>query len=241
MRIRFIFVAICLFIYVFIGLLCYPFYILSNRRMFNFLVRFCAVMVLKLAGIKFDVTGLENITPGEKYLIVSNHQSIVDIPVIAAALPVNMRIFAKKEIARVPLFGQVIWLYDFVFVDRRSRYNSVKSVKVMAKKMKFCSFLVFPEGTRTKTGFVGRFKSACLFPAFDNNVRVLPVALLDANKIVAPGKQEVRSGTVHLKVFEPVTPLEGESRQELADRLQKIIADYVDPTVGPKPEEEAEG
>lgn len=216
-----------LIVYMVWALLMYPFYMLSGKKIGKYLARNLFVVVLKICGVKIKVEGLENVNEDEKYLIVSNHQSVFDIPVIGAALPLNMRIIAKKELSRFPFFGQMLMLYDFVFVDRNNQRKAIRDLKKAANLLKHYSFLVFPEGTRSKDGYVGKFKTGAISLAFDGGVKVLPVALTGVNKIMKPGKLIVNKGTVDVKIFEPVSIDEGITRKEIAEKLHLIISEYV--------------
>ena len=218
---------IFLILYVIWGAVLYPFYILSGKKIGKYLVRNLFVVVLKICGVKVVVEGIENVDRNERYLVVSNHQSVFDIPVIGAVLPLNLRIFAKKELSRIPLFGQLMVLYDFVFVNRNNAREAVRDLKRATDKMKHYSFLVFPEGTRTKDGTVGKFKTGAISLAFDSREKILPVALVGVDKIMRPGKLIVNKGTVYVNIFPPVTLNENDSRKTVAEKLQFIISDHV--------------
>lgn len=186
-----------------------------------------AKLLIKSCSVECKVQGLENIDPKETYLIVANHRSIADIPIITAALPLNLRIMAKKELFSIPVFGQTMLLYDFVPIDRKNRRNAVKSLENAKKKIKTLSLLVFPEGTRSKTNQVGKFKSGALVLA-ESGCMILPVALEGAEKIMRPGSFGINSGIVEMTVLPPVRMAENETRQELAERLQKNISECLE-------------
>ena len=160
---RIIIVTPILILYLVIALLLFPLYVITRRRIGGPMFRGCTKLLMKIGGVKCDVEGIEHVDPNETYFVVANHRSIADIPIIASVLPLNLRIMAKRELFKIPFFGQIIWLYDFVPIDRRNRRNAVKSLKNAEKKMKTISFLVFPEGTRSKTGHVEKFKSGALW------------------------------------------------------------------------------
>lgn len=220
-----------LIIYMVWALILYPFYVLTDKKVGKYVVRNLFIVILKICGVKVEVEGIENVDENEKYLVVSNHQSVFDIPVIGAKLPLNLRIFAKKELSRIPCFGQLMLLYDFSFVDRKNKRQAVRDLKKAVKLMKFYSYLVFPEGTRTKDGSVGKFKSGAFAMAFDAGEKILPIAITGVDRIMKPGQLIVNPGTVKMKVLEPVSIETGESRKEIADRLQKIIAKNVNEEV----------
>ena len=220
-----------LIIYMTWALILYPVYVLTDKKIGKYVVRNLFVVVLKICGVKVEVEGLENVDENEKYLVVSNHQSVFDIPVISANMPLNLRIFAKKELSRIPYFGQMMLLYDFTFVDRKNKRQAVKDLKRAAELMKHYSYLVFPEGTRTKDGTVGKFKSGAFSLAFDTGERILPVAIKGVDRIMKPGQLIVNPGTVKMKILEPVSLNKGESRKDIADRLQRIISENVNQEV----------
>ena len=183
--------------------------------------------MLKMCGVRCKTEGLENITPDETYLVAANHQSIADIPIIGANLPINVRVLAKKEVFMIPFLGQAMWLYDFIAIDRKNRRRAVKSLEIAEKKMKYCSYLVFPEGTRSRDGHVGKFKSGALILT-EKGCKILPVALIGADRILKTGELDVHPGEVRIKIFPPTQIGEGETRQELAERLNALISGYVE-------------
>ena len=217
-------------LYVVIAILLFPFYFFSRgRRLGGIFLRSCSRILMKICRVTCDVEGLENINPDETYFVAANHQSIADIPIICAALPINMRILAKKELFKIPVFGQTLLLYDFVAVDRKNKRSAVKTLKTVEKKMKFCSFLVFPEGTRTKDGHVGQFKSGALFLT-ESGCTILPVAIIGLDKIMKTGSLAIHSGHVRIKIFPSTRIQEGETRHELAERLHDLISNYIEKT-----------
>ena len=224
---RFVRIVFVVAFYVLLSLILFPFHLLSGRKLGGKIFKHCSSVCLKTCGVTCTAEGLENITPGETYVVVANHQSIADIPIIGANLPINMRVLAKKELFAIPVFGQAMWLYDFVAIDRKNRRSAVKSLETAEKKMRYCSYLVFPEGTRSKTGHVGKFKSGALILT-ENGCKILPVAIIGADKILKAGEFDIHSGEIKVKIFPPTKTGENETRQELAERLQELISDYVE-------------
>ncbi len=225
---NFILSAAILAVYVVVAFLLFPFYFFSRgKKLGGLFLRSSSRILMKICRVTCDVEGLENINPEETYFVAANHQSIADIPIICAVLPLNMRILAKKELFKIPIFGQALLLYDFVAVDRKNRRSAVKTLKQVEKKMRFCSFLVFPEGTRTKDGRVGQFKSGALFLT-ESGCRILPVAIIGIDKIMKTGSLAIHSGHVKIKIFPPTAIMENEDRHELALRLQQQISAYVE-------------
>ena len=224
---RFLMIIFIVGFYVLLSFFIFPVHILSKRKLGGIVFRQCSAVMLKICGVRCKTEGLENITPDETYLVVSNHQSIADIPIIGANLPINLRVLAKKELFTIPVFGQAMWLYDFVAIDRKNRRSAVKSLERAEKKMKYCSYLVFPEGTRSRDGHVGKFKSGALILS-EHGCKILPVAMIGADRILKAGDFDIQSGDVRVKIFPPTQIAENETRQELAERLQDLISGYVE-------------
>ena len=97
---RFFLIIIIVGFYVLLSLILFPFYILSKRKLGGVIFKNCSSVLLKSCGVRCKTEGLENITPGETYLVVANHQSIADIPIIGANIPLNMRVLAKKNFSQ---------------------------------------------------------------------------------------------------------------------------------------------
>ncbi len=224
---RFVVIVFVVGFYVLLSLLLFPFHLLSRRKLGGKIFKNCSSVCLKTCGVRCTTEGLENITPDETYVVVANHQSIADIPIIGANLPINMRVLAKKELFAIPVFGQAMWLYDFVAIDRKNRRSAVKSLEIAEKKMRYCSYLLFPEGTRSRDGHVGKFKSGAL-TLTEHGCKILPVAIIGADKILKAGEFYIQSGHIHVKVFPSTTIGENETRQELAERLHELISSYVE-------------
>ena len=224
---RFLLIFLIVGFYVLLSFFIFPVHILSKRKLGGIVFRHCSSVLLKSCGVRGITEGLENITPDETYLVVANHQSIADIPLIGANIPLNVRVLAKRELFKIPVFGQAMWLYDFIAIDRKNRRRAVKSLERAQKKMKYCSYLVFPEGTRSRDGHVGKFKSGALILT-EKGCKILPVALIGADKILKAGKTDIHSGEVRIKIFPPTQIGENETRQELAERLHELISSYVE-------------
>lgn len=127
---------------------------------------------------KADVDGLQNIEKGKSYLIVCNHQSMLDILVLAARLPLLFKFLAKKELFSIPFVGWHMSLAKYIAVDRESvgsRHKALLDLSSWLKKG--ASVLFFPEGTRSPDGQIRAFKPAAFKAARDAGVDILPVVI----------------------------------------------------------------
>ncbi len=137
-----------------------------------------APFVLWSCGIKLVVKGLENIDPAQPYVLVSNHQSYLDIPVLFRAVTINLYFVAKKELKKIPFLGWYMMATGMIFIDRSNRAKSIASLQRAAKLIqKGKSVIMFPEGTRSKDGYLAEFKKGPFMLARQADVHVLPVGI----------------------------------------------------------------
>ncbi|HEY3251416.1 MAG TPA: lysophospholipid acyltransferase family protein, partial [Ignavibacteria bacterium] len=114
---------------------------------------------LLLYGVKVNLAGRENIEKGKGHIYVSNHLSYLDILVLLATIPDNIRMVYKREISRIPIFGWAMLACGFISIDRTNIKRAVKSLGKGASRIKKgLSVLIFPEGTRSRDGKTGEFK-----------------------------------------------------------------------------------
>jgi 1-acyl-sn-glycerol-3-phosphate acyltransferase len=163
-------------------------------------------VALFLAGTRIRVEGGERVGDARNAVIVANHVSHLDAPVLLQALGVDFRAVAKKEVFYVPVFNSVLRYAGFIEVDRSDRAQATRAIAraVDALKAGAC-FLIFPEGTRSRTGALGPFKKGGFVVAMDAGSRIVPVALQGTRELMPRGGFRIRPGTVTVRVLEPVS------------------------------------
>lgn len=162
-----------------------------------------ARLILKTSGVTVRVSGLERLDRSRSYVFAANHQSIYDIPVVFASLPFDLRIIAKASLGRIPFMGWHLRRAGHLLVDRSNPGAGV--VKKMAKLVGAQqSLIVFPEGTRSVDGVVGRFKGGSFVIAVEAGVPVVPVSIGGSRHVMLKGHLTVFPGEVLLTVHEPV-------------------------------------
>ena len=121
--------------------------------------------------------GVEKIDRKQPYVITINHTSMVDIPMLYR-IPLNFRWVSKREVFRIPFFGQMLTLHGDICIDRSSS-GAMAKVTTLGKKWlgRGASIAIFPEGTRSKDGEIHRFKSGAFTLAKEAGVPILPVVL----------------------------------------------------------------
>jgi 1-acyl-sn-glycerol-3-phosphate acyltransferase len=149
-------------------------------------------------------------------LFIGNHASLFDPPLMISTLPCRPVFIAKRELAWVPFLGWVIWLADFIFIDRGGRGTARKSLEKAAARIRTGqSIVAFPEGTRTLDGRLLPFKKGSFFLAFEAGVPVVPFAIYGGLETLPKGTWRVRGGPYRITVGAPLEPGHFENAEAL--------------------------
>ena len=147
------------------------------------------VIFLNLAGCPLKVVGKSNFKKGQNYVVVCNHNSLMDVPVTTPFMPNANKTIAKKSFAKIPLFG---WIYSAgsILVDRKSDQSRRNSLVQMKKTLSFgLDMVIYPEGTRNRTGQpLKSFYDGAFRLATDTEKPILPVVLFNTQKVLPPHK-----------------------------------------------------
>lgn len=163
--------------------------------------------LLALAGARFTVRGGEHVDAGRAQLFVANHQSWLDVPALFTALDVPLHFLAKSELAAVPFLGWYIRAMGMVFVERSARRRATASVARAGELLAAGRSLVsFPEGTRSRDGRLGQFKSGAFGAALAAGVPVVPVAIVGSGAVLPAGGFRVRPGAIEVRLGAPIDP-----------------------------------
>src|SRR5687767_1741793 len=187
--------------------------------------RVWAPALLRGAGARLAVEGLERLPAGPAF-VVANHQSVIDVPALFRALPFDLHFIVKRELRRVPFLGWYIAATGMIFVDRRAPAEAVAQMRRAAARLRGGASLVsFPEGTRSRDGAIGSFKSAAFVAAIEAGVPVVPVAIDGARAVLPAGGFRVRPGTIRVTVGEPIPTagLKAEDRGRLAREARERV------------------
>jgi 1-acyl-sn-glycerol-3-phosphate acyltransferase len=183
-------------------------------------------VLLWLFRVDVRTAGLEQLPAGAA-VYAANHSSSLDILVVLARLPVDVRIIYKKSLSYVPLLGWSIAVGGHIPIDRSNPFRARRSLQRAAERIRSgTSVLVFPEGTRSPDGSVRHFKRGSFSLALEAGVPVTPLSLAGVKALVPRGLASLRPGRITLRVHAPI-PVAGRSRDDaeaLAEETRRVVA-----------------
>ena len=165
--------------------------------------------IVRYAKIELDVSGLADVPDGEAFVVMSNHRSHYDIPVLFQALrPRRLRMVAKTELFRVPIWAGAMRAAGFVEVNRKNRIAAMRSLERAREAIVAgTSIWIAPEGTRGSGSELGSFKKGGFHLAVGAEARILPISVLGTERILPARGTHVTDGVrVTLKVAAPIDP-----------------------------------
>ncbi|MEG2771203.1 MAG: lysophospholipid acyltransferase family protein [Alistipes sp.] len=228
--------------YLFLVLLCGSFMILSaialvvtypfdkSRRVVHALTR---VMVGTFFFVppfwRQKVSGLEHVDRSKSYVMVINHRSMIDIPSLYY-VPLNFRWVSKREVFKIPFFGQFLSLHGDICINRGRAPAAMDQLLRDGKLWisRGASIAVFPEGTRSKDGEIHRFKAGAFTLAKGTGVEILPVVMDGTSTLIKPNRIFSWHNTINVRVLPPlsVAHIEATELHELMDEVhgQMVVA-----------------
>jgi 1-acyl-sn-glycerol-3-phosphate acyltransferase len=190
---------------------------------------------VRAAGIKIEVSGLENIPAGRSCIFMSNHVSNLDPPVELPLLPGRCSVLLKKELMSIPILGHAMRLGKFVPVARGHRRDAAQaSVEAAADALRSgLHILVYPEGTRSLDGRLSTFKKGPFFLAQQTQAPIIPIALSGTQTMMGKGSHAITAGLARIQVLPAVEPAMYETREQLMAAVRSAIAKALPPEMQP--------
>jgi 1-acyl-sn-glycerol-3-phosphate acyltransferase len=186
-----------------------------------------ARQILRAAGTPVVVEGLERVPRGGPVIYASNHSSMFDIWALAGALPGSIRFVAKQELTRIPVFGRAMLTAGHVAIDRASRMRAIAAYSEAARVIRDLgvSTVVFPEGTRSRTGELLPFKNAPFGLAIAARVPLVPVYVHATFRILPKGAWRLHPSPIRLLIGEPISTVDLtlDDRDALRERARAAI------------------
>ncbi len=182
---------------------------------------------VRAAGIRVEVSGLENVPAGRSCIFMSNHVSNLDPPVEIPMLPGRSSVLLKKELMNIPILGRAMRMGQFVPVERGSRRESAKaSVEAAADALRSgLHIVVYPEGTRSRDGRLSTFKKGPFYLAQETQAPIVPIAISGTQTMMRKGSSAIKPGVVRMQLLPVIEPSQYATREELMAAVRSAIAD----------------
>jgi len=190
--------------------------------------------VVELLDIRLDARGAAQVPPGRAYVYMSNHQSHLDIPVLYATLPSpTIRMLAKKELFRIPIWGRGLRAAEFVEVDRANHVRAVESIDRAAALVRDgVSIYLAPEGTRSRDGRIGPLKKGGFHLALGTGAPIVPVAVTGTLDILPRGGLAMHTGChVRVRIGAPISA-QGRDLEGLMREVRDFLVQNVENVAG---------
>ena len=197
-------------------------------KLMSFIAINWSKIILKVGKINFNINGLKNIDLRKNYFFVPNHESALDIPLVFASISMHVVSIAKIELSRIPFFGWSMIAGGHFFVDRSNHKKAMRSIEKARISMNINprSVFLFPEGTRSRDGKVGRFKKGGLKLAIDLGVPIVPVGIVGTNQFQSNLKKGLNIGNIELNIGKPIQTKKIKQKELLSfveDLREKVI------------------
>lgn len=183
--------------------------------------------IVWVCGIDLEVIGLERLRPGQNYILISNHLSNFDIWCTLARMPFVVRFVAKKELLRIPIFGQALAVSGHIVIDRSKPEAAIERINEAATRTdEGMGILFYAEGTRSRDGRVHEFKKGGVSLAILSQLPVVPVSVSGTRKFLPRGCAVIRpGGRVRIVIGDPIptTGLTFEQRDALNEQVRQVV------------------
>jgi 1-acyl-sn-glycerol-3-phosphate acyltransferase len=177
----------------------------------------------RVLGITVEASGIEKIAPGTPYVFMPNHGSFIDGPLVMVLIPGVARVILKQSVLRLPIAGMAMRYVGFVPVDRKGAEGGKKSIARAASLMRTrgYSYLIFPEGTRSRDGRLGPFRRGGFFLALESGAPIVPVTIRGTRELMPKKQWYARRGTVGVVFHDPI-PVAGYAPETMGDLMEKV-------------------
>lgn len=197
----------------------------SSHHLGSLWARFNAFVSL----MDVEIEGLEHLDRNQSYVIVANHQSLLDIYALYGFLPIDIKWVMKQELRRVPVLGLVCKLMGHIYIDRGRTEAALASINAAADKLiDGQSIVFFPEGTRSRDGQLLPFKKGAFRFAAQTGLPLLPVALVDTNDRLPTGTTDLTPGSATIVIHPACQTTDTDDIAALSEQCRGVIATTLD-------------
>ena len=184
-------------------------------------------LVCRMAGTRLVIKGKENLWSHRPAVFILNHQSSMDMFIAAKLIRKNVRGIAKKSLKNIPILGQMMQAGGVIFIDRKNRAKAIEAMKPAVDALKNgTSIIIFPEGTRSKSYTLGKFKKGAFHLAMAAKVPIVPIILTNAIDSIPEDGGIFKPAAVEVKVLSPI-PTHDWTPEELDQNITWIRGMYL--------------
>jgi 1-acyl-sn-glycerol-3-phosphate acyltransferase len=197
----------------------------QKTRAFASMARIWMGVFLPLAGSPLTVRGREKFAPGQTYIVVCNHNALLDVPISYPGIPGGNKTIAKIEMARIPIFG-MIYSTGSVLVDRRDETSRRESFQKMKEALDMgLHMCIYPEGTRNKTPHpLKSFHDGAFRLALNTGKPILPAIIYNTRKVMPPDRTFFfRPHRLYMHFLDPITPQQDDTVETLKERIFTLM------------------
>ncbi len=205
-------------------------FVIERERIFA-LARVLFAIEAKLMGIRLSVTGLEHLDRRRTYLIMGNHQSLFDLFVIPAAIPLTYVAVEAAYHFSIPLWGSLVRRWGCIPIHRHDLEKAKQSLEIARQRLREgCSIIILPEGHRTLTGRMGPFKKGPFHLARQAGADILPFAISGLFEYNRKGSFQLNPKSVRVAIGLPIPygTCARMTAEQLRDHVRRTIAELTD-------------
>jgi 1-acyl-sn-glycerol-3-phosphate acyltransferase len=200
----------------------------AREELYAWIARTWGRVILWASGVHVEVQGRENLKMDRPQIVASNHLSWYDVFALAANMPKVFRFVAKEELGRIPIFGRAWRTAGHISVNRSDRMQAIRVLEQFGDIVRKdnSTIIIFPEGTRSRTGAMGPFKKGAFMLALHTHVDIVPTAVIGGRAILKKGDWRMRSGRLIVRFGEPI-PTVGYN-EENRDHLIALVRSRIE-------------
>ncbi len=179
---------------------------------------------IRLAGIKVQVEGLDQLAPKQTYIFMANHASNLDPPILVPLIPTRTSVMAKRELFSYPILGKALRMASLVPVNRKDRDAGIAAVNAAAEVVKKgINMTIFVEGGRSFDGKLLPFKKGPFYLAEECQVPVVPVTVSGTHCVMPKKRLAIKPGPVIVTFHKPIAPADFGTREGLMEKVRVAI------------------
>jgi 1-acyl-sn-glycerol-3-phosphate acyltransferase len=198
-------------------------FLLQWRAPIYFLGKKALNLARLILGIEVEIVGRQTQDLKKAHIYMANHLSLLDGPILVWLITQPVRVLLKQEVFRFPILGQIMRFAGFVPVDRKGLKSGKKSIDkaIQLIKHKGYSYLIFPEGTRSKDGKIQAFRRGGFFLAINSRASIVPISISGSFELMPKGSLAVKKGKIRI-IFHPEISVLGMDTNSLPLLMEKV-------------------